>query len=116
LLTIVRNTFYTWLSKNRAREKTVELNDEALDVEDISLNAEAVQSRFADADAVRGAIAELPTEFREVVVLREMEGFSYREIAELTEVPIGTVMSRLARARKLLLKRLAAEFKPGDPR
>src|SRR5215467_3413060 len=58
LLTIVRNTFYTWLSKNRAGEKTVELNDEALDIEDISLNAEAMQSRFADADAVRRAIAE----------------------------------------------------------
>ena len=116
LLTIVRNTFYTWLSKNRPAEKTVELNDEALEIEDVSLNAEAAQSRFADADAVRRAIAELPTEFREVVVLREMEGFSYKEIAELTEVPIGTVMSRIARARKLLQKRLAAEFKPGDTR
>ena len=54
-----------------------------------------------------------PVEFREVVILREMEGFSYKEIADLADVPIGTVMSRLARARKQLQKRLAGEFKPG---
>jgi predicted DNA-binding protein (UPF0251 family) len=57
---------------------------------------------------VRRAIAELPVEFREIVILREMEGFSYKEIADLAEVPIGTVMSRLARARKLLQKSLTA--------
>jgi DNA-directed RNA polymerase specialized sigma24 family protein len=62
--------------------------------------------------AVQRAIAELPVEFREIVILREMEGFSYKEIADLSDVPIGTVMSRLARARKLLQKRLAGEFKP----
>src|SRR3984957_3318941 len=115
-LTIVRNTFYTWLRKNRPLEKTVELNDETLDIEDVSANAEAASPPFADADAVRRAIAELPVEFREIVILREMEGFSYQEIAELSEVPIGTVMSRLARARKLLQTRLAAEFNHGDQR
>ena len=116
LLTIVRNTFYTWLRKNRPPENTVEINDETLSVEDVLANAEAVNPQFADADAVHRAIAELPVEFREVVILREMEGFSYREIAELAEVPIGTVMSRLARARKLLQRRLAREFNPGDQR
>jgi RNA polymerase sigma-70 factor (ECF subfamily) len=115
LLTIVRNTFYTWLRKNRPPESTVEINDETLAVEDVSANAEA-SPQFADADAVRRAIAELPVEFREIVILREMEGFSYKEIAELAEVPIGTVMSRLARARKLLQKRLAREFNPGGQR
>ena len=65
------------------------------------------------AQTVQRAIAELPVEFREIVVLREMEGFSYKEIAELSDVPIGTVMSRLARARKLLQKSLAGEFQPG---
>jgi RNA polymerase sigma-70 factor (ECF subfamily) len=116
LLTIVRNTFYTWLRKNRPPEKTIEIDDETLDIQDVSASAEAAGPHFADADAVRRAIAELPVEFREIVVLREMEGFSYKEIADLSEVPIGTVMSRLARARKLLQKRLAAEFNPGDQR
>ncbi len=113
LLTIVRNTFYTWLRKNRPLEMTVEINDETLDIEDVSANAEPVNTSFADADAVRRAIAALPVEFREIVILREMEGFSYKEIAELADVPIGTVMSRLARARKLLQKSLAAEFNHG---
>src|SRR6516162_3121601 len=114
LLAIVRNTFYTWVRKNRPGIKTVEIDDEALDIEDISANVEAVNALFADAEAVRRAIADLPLEFREIVILREMEGFSYKEIAELAEVPIGTVMSRLARARKLLQKSLTAAFKPGD--
>ena len=116
LLSIVRNTFYTWLRKNRPPEGAVEISNENLDIEDFSANAETVNPQFADADAVRRAIADLPREFREIVILREMEGFSYKEIAELAEVPIGTVMSRLARARKLLQKSLAAAFNPGDQR
>jgi RNA polymerase sigma-70 factor (ECF subfamily) len=116
LLSIVRNTFYTWLRKHRPLDKTIDIDDETLEIEYVSANAEEVNPQFADADAVRRAIAELPVDFREIVVLREMEGFSYREIAELAEVPIGTVMSRLARARKLLQKRLTAEFNQGDER
>jgi RNA polymerase sigma-70 factor (ECF subfamily) len=116
LLSIVRNTFYTWLRKNRPLEKTVNIDDETLEIEDGSVQAEQTQPHFADADAVRRAIAELPVEFREIVILREMEGFSYKEIAELAEVPIGTVMSRLARARKLLQKSLAAAFNPEGQR
>src|SRR3984957_19335217 len=76
LLTIVRNTFYNWLKKNRPPEIATELGDEALAVEDTSVNAETVHLRLADAETVRLAIAELPVEFREIVVLREMEGFS----------------------------------------
>ncbi len=113
LLTIVRNTFYNWLKKNRPQEIAGELDDEALMVEDVSVNAEAVNLRVADAQTVQRAIAELPVEFREIVVLREMEGFSYKEIADLSDVPIGTVMSRLARARKQLQKQLASEFQTG---
>jgi RNA polymerase sigma-70 factor (ECF subfamily) len=116
LLTIVRNTFYNWLQKNRPPEIAGELDDEALTVEDVSVNAENINLRLADAEAVHRAIAGLPVEFREIVILREMEGFSYSEIADLAEVPIGTVMSRLARARKLLQKRLAGEFNPGGER
>ena len=113
LLTIVRNTFYNWLQKNRPPEFAGELDDEALLVEDVSANAEAINLRIADAETVQRAIAELPVEFREMIILREMEGFSYKEIADLSDVPIGTVMSRLARARKLLQKSLAAEFQTG---
>jgi len=114
LLSIVRNSFHTWLRKNRPAEKTVEMTEDILDIEDPSAVVETVNPQFADADAVRRAITELPVEFREIVILREMEGFSYKEIAGLAEVPIGTVMSRLARARKLLQKSLTAAFNPGD--
>jgi RNA polymerase sigma-70 factor (ECF subfamily) len=113
LLTIVRNTFYNWLKKNRPTKIAGELDDEALMVEDVSVNAETINLRQADAETVRRAIAELPVEFREMIILREMEGFSYKEIADLSDVPIGTVMSRLARARKQLQKSLGGEFKPG---
>jgi RNA polymerase sigma-70 factor (ECF subfamily) len=112
LLTIVRNTFFNWLKKNRPPEIAGQLNDEDLAIEDVPVNAEGIHLRLADVAAVRCAIAELPVEFREIVVLREMEGFSYKEIADLSDIPIGTVMSRLARARKQLQKRLAGEFKP----
>jgi RNA polymerase sigma-70 factor (ECF subfamily) len=113
LLTIVRNTFYNWLKKNRPTEIAGELDEEALAVEDVSVNADAINLRQADAETVRRAIAELPVEFREMIILREMEGFSYKEIADLSDVPIGTVMSRLARARKFLQKNLAGEFQTG---
>jgi RNA polymerase sigma-70 factor (ECF subfamily) len=116
LLSIVRNSFHTWLSKNRPAEKTVEMTEDILEIEDASVSGEPFNPLFADADAVRRAIAELPLDFREILILREMEGFSYKEIADLAEVPIGTVMSRLARGRKLLQKSLAAAFKPGDQR
>ncbi len=113
LLAIVRNTFYTWLRKNRPPGITVEIDDEALAIEDVSANTTALESGLADPEAVRHAIEALPVEFREIVILREMEGFSYKEIADLAGVPIGTVMSRLARARKQLQQRLAGESKSG---
>src|SRR5262249_8244298 len=74
LLSIVRNSFHTWLRKNRPTEKTVEMTDDILEIEDASAVVEAMNPEFADADAVRRAIAELPVEFREIVILREMEG------------------------------------------
>jgi len=109
LLTIVRNTFYNSLRKNRS-EKIEELDDEALSIEDTTVNAEILNSRISDAEVIRRAIAALPVQFREIVVLREMEGLSYKEIADLADLPVGTVMSRLARARKQLQKELAGEF------
>src|SRR5215470_14796611 len=89
LLSIVRHTCYTWLRKNRANELTA-----ALDAEDEppATNAptpEALLLQRADQQMLKGAMEELPVEFREALILRELEGLSYKEIAEIAEVPIG---------------------------
>ena len=98
LLAIVRNMAYTWLKKNRP-ETIITLDDEALaEIEDP--HGPAMEKM--DAGFLRAALGELPAEFREAIVLRDIEGFSYKEIAEVADVPIGTVMSRLARARRQL--------------
>ena len=103
VLTIVRNTCYTWLQQNRAHEVTTMFDEEihSVDSSDISNPANlALQS--ADNRLLKEALDELPLEFREVVVLRDLEGFSYKEIAGIANIPAGTVMSRLARARERL--------------
>ncbi len=108
VLTIVHNTAYTWLRANRSTVIVAVDNLETSERESSSAGAEtqtpeaAVISR-TDTAHLKAAIAELPAQFREVLVLREIEGLSYREIAEVTGVPIGTVMSRLARAREQLI-------------
>jgi len=102
LLTIVRNTFYTWLGQNRPHELSEQSPEELHAVEDSSANPYTLIARKASVEAVSGAIEQLPLEFREMIVLRELESCSYKEIAAVTGVPIGTVMSRLARARKQL--------------
>ena len=106
LLTIVRNTCYTWMRRNRMEESGVEL-DEDIYVDSNSSSPEAILLAAARGDLVRRALEELPAEFREIVILRELEGLSYKEIAEVTAIPVGTVMSRLARARARLQKLLA---------
>ena len=99
LLTIVRNSAYTWMSR-RAADPPAEFDEELHSAETPPIDADLI--RRADSAALRAAIAELPTEFRETIVLRDLEGFSYKEIAEIGDVPVGTVMSRLARARRRL--------------
>jgi len=102
LLTIVRNTCFTWLSNNRSRANDPEY-DEGLH-ESSSPTPEAASIEKERAQAVGRCIERLPLEFREAIVLREMEDLSYSEIAKITGVPPGTVMSRLARARVRLAR------------
>jgi RNA polymerase sigma-70 factor (ECF subfamily) len=110
LLAIVRNTCYTWLRKNREQELTgVDLDQQAA----VERNPEQLQLERAGAETLRRALDELPPEFREVLVLRELEGMSYKELARVMEIPLGTVMSRLARARRRLLESLKGRGESG---
>jgi RNA polymerase sigma-70 factor, ECF subfamily len=110
LLAIVRNTSYTWLQNNRSPELTVLVDDELHQVESKDLNPDALLQQSADRQMVKQALEELPVEFREVLVLRELEEMSYKQIASITELPIGTVMSRLARGRKRLQSALSSQM------
>ena len=101
-LRIVRNTCYTALGARDLKEKQVPLDSEADEVEDTSPLPPVSLAKKATVEAVREAIAALPIDFRETVVLRELEGLSYKEISQVVGVPLGTVMSRLARARHQL--------------
>jgi RNA polymerase sigma-70 factor, ECF subfamily len=99
LLRIVRNTSYRWLQKTRAYEPAV-LFDEEVHTSGIEpSNPEQLLLQNADGRLVERAMNELPVRFREILVLRELEGLSYKEIADVMCVPIGTVMSTLSRAR-----------------
>ena len=113
LLSIVRNTAYTWLQKNRRHEIATVFDETTHDVEDPAANPEVLLLKNADRQEIMKAVEELPVEFREAMILRELEGMSYQEIADMTEVPVGTVMSRLARARKHLQQSLSQRFQPG---
>ena len=113
LLSIVRNTTYTWLQKNRKHEITTVFSEEKHDVEDLASNPEVLLLKTADHQEIIRAVEQLPVEFREVIILRELEGISYKEIAEMSDVPLGTVMSRLARARKQLQRSLGQRLQPG---
>jgi len=102
LLTIVRNACHTWMQQNRK----LTLDEDMGEYEAAEPSPETVVIENVDREALRRAIEELPPEFREAIVLRELEGLSYKEIGAVTGVPVGTVMSRLARARGRLAKAL----------
>ena len=110
LLAIVRNTYYTWLDKNRGHALNESLDEDLLGVEDVSVTgpqACEVERRLEQDDCrrlINDALDRLPAEYREVIVLRELEEMSYKEIAAIANIPLGTVMSRLARARQMLLR------------
>ncbi len=98
LLTIVRNTCYTWLREHRRQELAVEFDEEHHANPDETPPQERSLEKSASSQMLGEALAELPAEFREAIVLRELEGLSYKKISEIAKVPVGTVMSRLARA------------------
>jgi RNA polymerase sigma factor (sigma-70 family) len=114
LLAIVRNTYYTWYDKNRADALNVEFEEETMlangaEASDLESAYGSIDQLLERKDAqrlVNAALEQLPDEFREVIVLRELEELPYRDIAAIANIPIGTVMSRLSRARKLLLRYL----------
>lgn len=108
LLTIVRRTCYTWMQHNRTNELMTVFDETQHSVEDAVANPETRLLQRAQQQTLHQALEALPVELREIVVLRELEGLSYKEIAAITEVPLGTVMSRLARARKRLQQCLTA--------
>jgi len=112
-LTIVRHTTWTWLRRERGGREELEFDEELHGGEDMSTNPETVLMRKADVEKVRQAIETLPAEFREVLVLRELEDCAYKEIAEIAGIPVGTVMSRLARARTQLQAALTTHSHQG---
>lgn len=102
LLTIVRNTYITWVRRKLPPQNSDEF-DEGMHTDiEFALTPESEVLRQATAEQVRRAIARLPEEYREVILMREIEQLSYKEIAAITKSPLGTVMSRLSRARAML--------------
>lgn len=111
LLQIVRNCCYDWLQKNRPAELQDELHEESLASKQLS--PEELARLNQDRSRLTEALESLPAHFREFLVLRELEGCSYKEIAEITSRPIGSVMSGLARARQQLRDALLVKEKAG---
>jgi RNA polymerase sigma factor (sigma-70 family) len=113
MLTIVRNTAFTWLAKNRPKNVLFTDDDQILETAGAkqpsgSPDQEEALIAAADQAALEAAIEGLPHIFREVIVMREFNGLNYREIAAAIGAPIGTVMSRLGRARALLIEKLGS--------
>jgi RNA polymerase sigma-70 factor (ECF subfamily) len=114
LLAIVRNTCYDFLRKNRRNAQLAAPVDDLDWAADTAPDPEEEQLRSADREMVRQGLEALPADYREVLVLRELEGMSYKQIARVIDAPIGTVMSRLARARKRLMAALASAGRKGE--
>lgn len=111
ILAIVRNTCYTWLQRGRLNELATEFNEETHSPDRETGNPEALLLGEANRELLSNALEGLPVEFREALVLRELEGLSYKEIADVAGIALGTVMSRLARARSMLERMLGGTNK-----
>src|SRR3989440_12610244 len=110
LLTIVRNTSYTVLKKNRAVDFTTPFDEEIHATGHESVSPATILEHSEDAELIKEAMDALPAEFREILVLRHQEGLSYKELGDIAQIPLGTVMSRLARARDKLKEYLAVRM------
>ncbi len=110
LLTIVRNTSYTLLKKNRVVDLTTPFDEEIHVSGHESVSPATILEHSENVELIKEAMDELPAEFREILVLRHQEGLSYKEIADIAQIPPGTVMSRLARARGKLREYLATRL------
>ena len=110
LLTIVRNTSYTLLKKSHAVDLTTTFDEKIHATGHESVSPATLLEHSEDAQLIKEAMDELPAEFREILTLRHQEGLSYKEIADITQIPSGTVMSRLARARAKLKECLEARI------
>ena len=116
-LAITRNAAYSWLRNKRPQELVLSVGAEG-ELAELAADPATPESLMLDGELtsrLEEAIGRLPVPFREVVILREQEELSYKEIAALTAVPIGTVMSRLARGRALLAKALGRPLPPPGP-
>jgi RNA polymerase sigma-70 factor (ECF subfamily) len=114
LITIVRRVCYDWLQRNRSHKALAVFDEELHSDPGASLDPAQLALRNEDQEMLRQALAELPVEFREILVLRELEGLSYKEIAAITALPPGTIMSRLSRARERLRQCLVKNLREGD--
>lgn len=114
LLAIVRNTCYDRLKQRGASAQTTDFDEAVHSCGQQTSNPEAGLLQAERSELLRSSLAQLPAEYREVLVLRELEQFSYREIADIASVPLGTVMSRLSRARQQLQQTLLASREAND--
>jgi RNA polymerase sigma-70 factor (ECF subfamily) len=110
LLAVVRNTCYTWLRRHRGHEPTTPFDEQVHSTGTDAMNPERLFLQKATGEMIRAAMEELPAAYREVLVLRELEGCSYKEIAVIADIPLGTVMSRLTRARERLQQVLSQQL------
>lgn len=111
LLAIVRNVCYTWLRENRSELFNTSIQDDLFESDSEANNPETLLQHYLNQNLVQRVLKDLPLEFREIIILRELEDLSYKEIAQVAGIPIGTVMSRLARAHQRLKESL---IKLGD--